>query len=278
MLCVCDCIPDNILQEHLCVNDRQLSWSLVTRSCKKITTISSTWKATANRLQWAELQDFSCLEMSNLENSTGLFVDKTWDTLDTSSASQSPDGWLSDTLDVVTEHLPVTLCASLAKTFATFASARHSPWLVCVTLTPFEIDCERKGTYGMVCRWCQVSWQVIWPFMPSVIVLHVSSCVHLSLDITCGANRTRALAQESGLHWHTRLPSLQPSALMALVYVDHPLFHKWFIQYPGPALRAVKICMLCSTMRTTHGAWKRWNYSKNHARQCAAHTMLSELL
>jgi len=63
--------------------------------------------------------------MSNLENTTGLFVDKTWDTLDTSSASQSPDGRLSDTLDVVTEHLPVTLCATLAKTFATFASARH---------------------------------------------------------------------------------------------------------------------------------------------------------
>ena len=63
--------------------------------------------------------------MSNLENTTGLFVDKARDTLDTSAASQSPDGWLSDTLDVVTENLPVTLCASLAKTFATFASARH---------------------------------------------------------------------------------------------------------------------------------------------------------
>jgi len=63
--------------------------------------------------------------MSNLENTTGLFVDKAWYTLDTSSASQSPDGRLSDTLDVITKNLPVTLCASLAKTFATLASARH---------------------------------------------------------------------------------------------------------------------------------------------------------
>jgi len=63
--------------------------------------------------------------MSNLENTTGLFVDKAWDALYTSSASQPPDGWLGDTLDVITKNLPVTLCASFAKTFATLASARH---------------------------------------------------------------------------------------------------------------------------------------------------------
>ena len=75
--------------------------------------------------EWADPQDFSWLEMSNLENTTGLFVNKARDTLDTSSAGQSPDGWLSDTLNVITKNLPVTLCTSLAKTFAALASARH---------------------------------------------------------------------------------------------------------------------------------------------------------
>jgi hypothetical protein len=37
----------------------------------------------------------------NLEHTTGLFVDKTGDTLDTSTTSQSSDGRLGDALDVV---------------------------------------------------------------------------------------------------------------------------------------------------------------------------------
>ena len=63
--------------------------------------------------------------MSNLEDATGFFVDKAGNTLDPTTTSQSPDCWLSDALDIVTQDLPVTLGASLAKTFTTLASARH---------------------------------------------------------------------------------------------------------------------------------------------------------
>ena len=37
----------------------------------------------------------------DLQNSSGFFVDESRDTLDTTSASQSADGWLRDSLDVV---------------------------------------------------------------------------------------------------------------------------------------------------------------------------------
>ena len=37
----------------------------------------------------------------DLKNSSGFFVDESRDTLDTTSASQSADGWLRDSLDVV---------------------------------------------------------------------------------------------------------------------------------------------------------------------------------
>ena len=37
----------------------------------------------------------------DLEDSSGFFVDESRDTLDTTSASQSADGWLGDSLDVV---------------------------------------------------------------------------------------------------------------------------------------------------------------------------------
>ena len=60
-----------------------------------------------------------------LEHTTSLLIDQAGNTLNTTTTSQTPDCWLGDTLDVVTEHLPVTLGASLSKTFASFASARH---------------------------------------------------------------------------------------------------------------------------------------------------------
>ena len=37
----------------------------------------------------------------DLEDSSGFFVDESRDTLDTTSASQTADGWFRDTLDVV---------------------------------------------------------------------------------------------------------------------------------------------------------------------------------
>ena len=54
----------------------------------------------------------------NLEDSTGLLIDEARDTLDSSTASQTPDGGLGDSLDVVSQHLTVTLGASLSKSFS----------------------------------------------------------------------------------------------------------------------------------------------------------------
>ena len=62
----------------------------------------------------------------HLKNTAGLFVDKTGDTLHTTTASQTTDGGLGDSLDVVTKDLPVPLGTSLAETFASFSTSRHA--------------------------------------------------------------------------------------------------------------------------------------------------------
>lgn len=58
----------------------------------------------------------------NLENSSGLFVDQAGDSLDSSTASETPDGGLGDALDVVPEHFAMTLGSSLSETLSSFAS------------------------------------------------------------------------------------------------------------------------------------------------------------
>ena len=61
----------------------------------------------------------------HLEDTTGLLVDESGDTLDSATARQPPDGGLGDALDVVSQHLPVTLGASLAESLASFATSGH---------------------------------------------------------------------------------------------------------------------------------------------------------
>ena len=61
----------------------------------------------------------------DLEDSTGLLIDQARDTLDSSTASQTPDGGLGDSLDVVSQHLTVTLGASLAESLSSFAASSH---------------------------------------------------------------------------------------------------------------------------------------------------------
>ncbi len=61
----------------------------------------------------------------DLEDSSGLLIDEARDTLDTSAASQSTDGRLGDTLDVITQHFAMTLGASLAESLSSFASSGH---------------------------------------------------------------------------------------------------------------------------------------------------------
>ena len=50
----------------------------------------------------------------DLEDSTGLLVDESRDTLDSTTTRQTPDGGLGDALDVISQHLTVTLGASLS--------------------------------------------------------------------------------------------------------------------------------------------------------------------
>ena len=61
----------------------------------------------------------------DLEDTAGLFVDESRDTLHTTTASETADGGLGDALDVVTENLAVTLGASLAESLASLAASRH---------------------------------------------------------------------------------------------------------------------------------------------------------
>lgn len=68
----------------------------------------------------------------NLEYTSGFFVDQTGDTLDTSTAGQSSDGGLGDTLDVVAKYLTVSLSASLSETLSSFTSSRHVFEVCCV--------------------------------------------------------------------------------------------------------------------------------------------------
>ena len=61
----------------------------------------------------------------HLEDTAGLLVDEARDALDTTTASQTADGGLGDTLDVVAQNFAVTLGAAFAKAFSAFSSSRH---------------------------------------------------------------------------------------------------------------------------------------------------------
>ena len=59
----------------------------------------------------------------HLEDTTGLFVDESRDTLYSTSASQTANSRLGDTLDVITQHLSVPFCASLSQTFSSLTTS-----------------------------------------------------------------------------------------------------------------------------------------------------------
>ena len=67
----------------------------------------------------------------DLENTTGLLVDETGDTLDTATAGKTTDGGLGDTLDVVAKDLAVTLSTTLSETLRNKTSMSHKlvEWL-----------------------------------------------------------------------------------------------------------------------------------------------------
>ena len=61
----------------------------------------------------------------NLEDTAGLLVDETADALDSTTAGQTADGWLGDSLDVITQDLAMPLGASLSESLASFTTSRH---------------------------------------------------------------------------------------------------------------------------------------------------------
>jgi len=62
-----------------------------------------------------------------LEDATGLLVDHSGDTLDTTTARETADGGLGDALDVVTQDLAVALGATLAEALAAVVVSSVSP-------------------------------------------------------------------------------------------------------------------------------------------------------
>jgi hypothetical protein len=60
-----------------------------------------------------------------LQYTTGLFVDHGWNTLDTTTTSETSDSWLGDTLDVVSQDLAVTLGSTLSETLTTLSASSH---------------------------------------------------------------------------------------------------------------------------------------------------------
>ena len=70
----------------------------------------------------------------HLEDSPGLLVDEAGDTLDTSTPGETPDGGLGDSLDVVTQHLPVPLGTSLSESLSSLSSSGHG----CLVVVEFR--------------------------------------------------------------------------------------------------------------------------------------------
>jgi hypothetical protein len=61
----------------------------------------------------------------DLEHAASLLVDETRDTLHSTTASETADGRLGDTLDVITQNLAMTLRAPLSESFTSLAASRH---------------------------------------------------------------------------------------------------------------------------------------------------------
>jgi len=61
----------------------------------------------------------------NLEDTTGLLVDQTGDTLDSTTTSKTADGGLGDALDVIAENLTMALGSTLSESLSSLSASRH---------------------------------------------------------------------------------------------------------------------------------------------------------
>ena len=112
-----------------------------------------------------------------LENTSGLFVDASADSLHTTSWSKSSDSWLSNALDVISQDLSVSFSSSLSKTFSSFASSRHCIVSCCVSWSCFccklkwDEYLEKCWVYiGINCIYLQSDWfsELLWSVEPEL--------------------------------------------------------------------------------------------------------------
>ena len=76
----------------------------------------------------------------DLEDTTGLLIDESGDTLDTTTASQAADRRLGDALDVVAQHLAVALGGSaLSESLSSLSTARHFSFVKVVENQTVEV-------------------------------------------------------------------------------------------------------------------------------------------
>jgi len=120
-----------------------------------------------NRLSLGVLGVGDCISdhifQEDLEDTSGLFIDESADSLDSTSASQSTDGGLRDTLDIVTKNLPVTLSASLSKTFASFTTSRHLDLRKFVrefkAIRESNVDCKTWSVFRSIVKEISERWR-----------------------------------------------------------------------------------------------------------------------
>jgi len=70
----------------------------------------------------------------HFQDTTSLLVDEARDTLDSTTASETTDSWLGDTLDVITQDFAMTLGATLAESLASFSTSRLCCFVACCCL------------------------------------------------------------------------------------------------------------------------------------------------
>ena len=58
-----------------------------------------------------------------LQDRSSFFVDESGNSLDSTSSSKTSDGWLSDAIDVISQHSLVTFGTAFAKSFSAFSSS-----------------------------------------------------------------------------------------------------------------------------------------------------------
>ena len=84
----------------------------------------------------------------DLEDTTGLFVDESRDTFDSTTASQATDSGLGDTLDVITQDLAMTLRASLTKSFSSFTTSSHDAYFLLTTRVLTDLNARAAYLYS----------------------------------------------------------------------------------------------------------------------------------